>query len=71
MKSFLDSFLRVWREFTIGQKMSIILAGLLVLAGLVAVALWSGQPDYQLLYGRLSQKDAAIIISSLQSQNIK
>jgi len=29
MKSFLDSFLRVWREFTIGQKMSIILAGLL------------------------------------------
>lgn len=71
MKPFFDSFLRVWREFTIGQKMSIVLAALLVFSGLAAVAVWSGQPDYQLLYGRLSQKDAAIIVSSLQSQNIK
>jgi len=71
MKPFFDSFLRVWREFTLGQKMSIVLAALLVFSGLAAVAVWSGQPDYQLLYGRLSQKDAAIIVSSLQSQNIK
>jgi flagellar M-ring protein FliF len=71
MKPFLDSFLRVWREFTVGQKTSIILAALLVIGGLTAVAVWSGQPDYQLLYGRLAQKDAAVIISSLQTQNIK
>ena len=71
MKPFIDSFLRVWREFTVGQKTSIILAAFLVLGGLVAVGVWSGQPDYQLLYGRLAQKDAAVIISSLQTQNIK
>ena len=71
MKPFLDSFLRVWREFTVGQKTSIFLAAFLVLGGLVAAAVWSSQPDYQLLYGRLAQKDAAIIISSLQAQNVK
>ena len=71
MKPFIDSFLRVWREFTVGQKTSIFLAALLVLGGLVAAAVWSIQPDYQLLYGRLAQKDAAVIISSLQAQNIK
>ena len=71
MKPFIDSFLRVWREFTLGQKTSIFLAALLVLGGLVAAAVWSIQPDYQLLYGRLAQKDAAVIISSLQAQNIK
>ena len=41
MKPFIDSFLRVWREFTIGQKTSIILAAFLVLGGLGAVAVWS------------------------------
>ena len=71
MKPFIDSFLRVWREFTVGQKTSIFLATFLVLGGLVGAAVWSSQPDYQLLYGRLAQKDAAIIISSLQAQNIK
>ena len=71
MKPFIDSFLRVWREFTLGQKTSIFLAALLVLGGLVAAAVLSIQPDYQLLYGRLAQKDAAVIISSLQAQNIK
>jgi flagellar M-ring protein FliF len=41
-----------------------------VTIGLTALVLWSRRPDMQLLYGRLSEKDAAAIVSQLQAQNI-
>lgn len=36
----------------------------------VAVALWSQTPSYSLLYGNLSQKDAAAVADALQKANI-
>ena len=36
----------------------------------VAVVLWSQTPNYTLLYGNLSDKDATSIISALKSANI-
>jgi flagellar M-ring protein FliF len=70
MKNFSQSLVNLWKELGLNQRVSIILAALVVTIGLVALVMWSRRPDLQLLYGRLSEKDAAAIVSQLQAQNI-
>lgn len=70
MKNFLRSLGALWKELGLNQRVSLVMAALAVVAGLVALTVWSHRPDLQLLYGRLSEKDAAAIVSSLQAQNI-
>jgi flagellar M-ring protein FliF len=70
MKSLASSLLALWRELGLNQRVSLAVAALAVLGGLAALVLWSRQPDYQLLYGRLAEKDSSQIIAQLQAQNI-
>ena len=70
MRNFLHSLGALWKELGLNQRVSLSLAALTVIAGLVALTIWSRRPDMQLLYGRLSEKDAAVIISQLQTQGI-
>lgn len=70
MKNFTQSLLELWKQLGLNQRVSLIVAALAVVGGLVGVVLWSQRPDYQLLYARMGEKDAAAIISHLQSQNI-
>ncbi|OIR18771.1 flagellar M-ring protein [mine drainage metagenome] len=70
MKEFGQSLLNLWKQLGLNQRVSLIVASLAVVAGLVALVIWSRQPDYQLLYGRLSDKDSAAIISELETENI-
>jgi flagellar M-ring protein FliF len=70
MKNFTQSLLNLWKELGLNQRVSIVISALVVTVGLVALVLWSRRPDLQLLYGRLSEKDAAAIVSQLQAQNI-
>ncbi|ACB73714.1 flagellar basal-body MS-ring/collar protein FliF [Opitutus terrae] len=70
MKKFLQSLLELWKQLGLNQRVSLVVAALAVVAGLITVVLWSRRPDYQLLYARLSEKDAASIIGQLQTQNI-
>ncbi|MGC4072168.1 MAG: flagellar basal-body MS-ring/collar protein FliF [Nibricoccus sp.] len=70
MKNFTQSLLSLWKELGLNQRVSIIISALVVTIGLVALVMWSRRPDLQLLYGRLSEKDAAAIVSQLQAQNI-
>ncbi|MFA5265029.1 MAG: flagellar basal-body MS-ring/collar protein FliF, partial [Opitutaceae bacterium] len=70
MKDFGQSLLNLWTHLGLNQRVSLIVAAVAVIGGLVALVVWSRQPDYQLLYGRLSEKDSAAIISQLQAQNI-
>jgi flagellar M-ring protein FliF len=70
MKNFAQSLLDLWKQLGLNQRVSLVVAALAVVGGLIAVALWSQRPDYQLLYARLSEKDAAAIIGQLQTQNI-
>jgi flagellar M-ring protein FliF len=70
MKNFTQSLLDLWKQLGLNQRVSLGVAAFIVVAGLVAVVLWSRRPDYQLLYARLSEKDAASIIGQLQTQNI-
>lgn len=70
MQSFFGSLVNLWRQLGLNQRVSLIVAALAVIGSLSALVIWSRQPDYQLLYGRLSDKDAAQIIGTLQSQGI-
>jgi len=70
MKNFTQSLLDLWKQLGLNQRVSLAVAALAVAAGLIAVVLWSRRPDYQLLYARLSEKDAAAIIGQLETQNI-
>jgi flagellar M-ring protein FliF len=70
MKNFSQSLLELWKQLGLNQRVSLIVAAIAVVGGLTGVVLWSQRPDYQLLYGRMGEKDAAAIISHLQSQNI-
>jgi len=70
MKPFLSSLVGLWQQLGLNQRVSLVVAALAVAGSLAAVVIWSRQPDFQLLYGRLSEKDASQIISSLQTQNV-
>ncbi len=70
MKNFANSLVALWQQLGLNQRVSLMVAALAVAGGLIAVVLWSKRPDYQLLYARMGDKDAAAVISYLQSQNI-
>jgi flagellar M-ring protein FliF len=70
MKNFGLSLLSLWKQLGANQRVSLVVAAIAVAGGLAAIVVWSGRPDYQLLYARLGDKDAAGIISYLESQNI-
>ena len=70
MNNFGKSLLALWGELGLNQRVSLGVASVAVVAGLITVVLWSRRPDYQLLYGRMSEKDAAAIIGQLETQKI-
>jgi flagellar M-ring protein FliF len=70
MKNFAQSLLDLWKHLGANQRVSLVVAALAVVGGLIGVVLWSQRPDYQLLYARLGEKDAAAVISYLESQNV-
>ncbi|MFA6286543.1 MAG: flagellar basal-body MS-ring/collar protein FliF [Opitutaceae bacterium] len=71
MKPFAQSILALWGQLGLNQRVSLVVATLVVAGLVTGLVLWSHQPDYQLLYGRLAEKDAAAIVTSLQAQGVK
>jgi len=70
MNNFGKSLLALWGELGLNQRVSLIVATLAVIGGLTGVVIWSRRPDFQLLYGRMSEKDATAVISHLETLNI-
>ena len=70
MKNFTQSLFDLWKQLGLNQRVSLVVAALAVIGGLIGVVLWSQRPDMQLLYARMGEKDAAAVVSHLQSQNI-
>jgi flagellar M-ring protein FliF len=70
MKNFAQSLVALWKQLGLNQRVSLVVAALVVAGGLAGVVLWSQRPDYQLLFGRLGEKDAAAVISYLEAQNV-
>ncbi|HWH70999.1 MAG TPA: flagellar basal-body MS-ring/collar protein FliF, partial [Candidatus Sulfotelmatobacter sp.] len=60
----------IWAQLGAAQRVSVFSATLVLLVGLGALAFWSSRTDYSLLYGRLSDGEAAKVIAALDDAKI-
>jgi flagellar M-ring protein FliF len=54
----------IWNQLGPSQRVSIVAATVVLVAGLLALAFWSSRTDYSLLYGRLSDTEASKVIAA-------
>lgn len=62
--------LEIWKHFGINQKVSVLLALLATIGGIAALLVWSGRPDYRLLYSGLTLEDAGSAQEKLEDARI-
>ena len=60
----------IWKQIGLNQRISIVLAGVAVVAGLSTLAWFSGRQDFSLLYGRLDDAEAGKIVAALDEAKI-
>jgi flagellar M-ring protein FliF len=70
MNKLAQSLLALWKQLGLNQRVSLVLSAFVVVCAMSAIFVWARRPDYQLLYARLGEKDAASVIGYLQAQNI-
>ncbi len=58
------------KDMPLGRRLSLLGAGALLAAGFVVLMLWINQPDYQVLYSGLTQRDGASVVSKLKELKI-
>jgi flagellar M-ring protein FliF len=60
----------IWKQLGNAQRLSVLSATFVLLAGLGALAFWSSHGEYSLLYGRLSDGEAAKVIAALDDAKV-
>ena len=62
--------LEIWKQLGVSQRISVLAATLVLMAGLGTIAFWSSHPDYSLLYGKLSDTEASKVIAALDEAKV-
>lgn len=65
-----SQLIEIWKHLGPSQKVSVLAATVVVIGGLVALATWSSRTDYGLLYGKLSDSEAAKVIAALDDAKV-
>src|ERR1041385_1320600 len=60
----------IWRQLGASQRLTVLAATFVVVVGLGALAFWSSRGEYSLLYGRLSDSEAAKVITALDDAKV-
>jgi flagellar M-ring protein FliF len=60
----------IWQQLGLNQRISVVAATVIVLAGLAVLAFWSSRVDYTLLYGKLDEGEAAKVIAALDESKV-
>src|SRR5271157_529336 len=60
----------IWKQLGAAQRLSVASATFVLLAGLGSLVFWSSRADYSLLYGRLSDGEAAKVIAALDDAKV-
>ena len=60
----------IWKQLGGGQRLTLIVTALAVIVGLSALVLWSGRPDFALLYGKLDDSESSKVISALAESGV-
>lgn len=71
MNPFFLQLRTLWGQLGINQRVTLGVAALAVVGGMVALVLWSGRPQMQLLYGRLGEKELSEVVAAVQEQGVK
>jgi len=60
----------IWAQMGASQRISVVAATFILLAGMSTVAFWSSRSDYALLYGRLADTESARVIAALDDAKV-
>src|SRR5664279_889814 len=60
----------IWKQLGASQRVSVALATAVLLIGMIGVTWWSGRADYGLLYGKLSDAEAAKVVAALDDAKV-
>jgi flagellar M-ring protein FliF len=60
----------IWKELGFNQRVSIVVAGLAVIAGLAGIATWSNRVEYSVLFGNLGDAEAGKVIAALDEAKV-
>ncbi len=60
----------IWGQLGASQRVSVLAATFVLVAGLVAAAVWSSRADYGLLYGGLSDTESAKVVAALDDAKV-
>ncbi len=65
-----SQLLGIWKQLGLNQRVSLVLAAVVVVAALSSLAFWSSRVDYALLYGKLDDAEGAKVIAVLEEMKI-
>jgi flagellar M-ring protein FliF len=60
----------IWKQLGASQRVSVVLATGVLMIGIIGIGWWSGRADYSLLYGKLSDTEAAKVIAALDDAKV-
>jgi len=70
MGDFLQQLNRIWKELGTSQRVSLVLAGLVVVGLTVLMLFWANRPRMQLLYGGLDGKEMSEVSQAVEGLGI-
>ncbi|HXB60224.1 MAG TPA: flagellar basal-body MS-ring/collar protein FliF [Candidatus Acidoferrales bacterium] len=70
LSKLLNQLRGIWSQLGASQRVSVAAATFVLVAGLTALSLWSSRADYGLLYGGLSDSEAAKVIAALDDSKV-
>ena len=59
-----------WDNLDTRQRLTLAIAAVVTIAGLVMVAVWSARPEYRVLYSGLSSEDAGAVVEELRAEKV-
>jgi flagellar M-ring protein FliF len=60
----------IWKQLGLNQRVSVVMATVMTVLGLVGLAYWSSRTDFALLYGKLDEAEAAKVIAALDESKV-
>ena len=70
LKQLAQQLAAIWQQLGLNQRLSVVLAGGAVVAGLLALAYWSSRVDFALLYGKLDEVEAGKVVAALDEAKV-
>ena len=60
----------IWKQLGTSQRISVLAATFVLIAGLSTIAFWSSRTEYGLLYGRMADGESAKVIAALDDAKV-